>query len=93
MSACRSCDAEVLWARTPQDKAIPIDPEPVEGGNIVLHDPVPGRPRTCHFVGRGTPSDGPRYVSHFTTCPNAAQHRRPRKAQERWRDLVGGEAP
>ena len=70
LSKCRTCDAWIVWARTEGNKRIPLDPEPVLNGNIVLEAEgsiarvVPPRP------------DVKRYNSHFVTCPNAAQHRR-----------------
>lgn len=68
MSACRSCGARVLWARTlTTGKAIPLNPEPKAGGNLQLKDGVARyvQPsRTIKF-----------YVSHFVDCPNANGHR------------------
>lgn len=29
METCRSCGAEIVWGRTNNGKAMPIDPEPV----------------------------------------------------------------
>jgi len=60
MSACRSCKQPILWGKTVNGKAMPIDPEPVAGGNVELVD---GRANVV------TPEpDVARYVSHFTTC-------------------------
>ena len=36
MSRCRSCGAEVVWSKTENDRNIPLDPEPVLGGNVIL---------------------------------------------------------
>ena len=47
---CRSCGAEIRWARTKNDKAIPID------------------------------ADYPQ--SHFASCPNSRQHRRPKQGDQ-----------
>jgi hypothetical protein len=33
---CRSCNAEIVWASTAQDKFVPVDAEPVPGGNVEL---------------------------------------------------------
>jgi hypothetical protein len=77
VSRCRSCGAQIRWANTERGKVIPLDPEPVpaEGpGRFVLrHDngyllavAVPG----------GAYPDEPNFVAHFSTCPNAKQHRR-----------------
>jgi hypothetical protein len=48
---------------------MPIDGQPVAGGNIQLE--VRGGQRVAVVVGHG---EG-RYVSHFATCPNRNQHR------------------
>lgn len=77
MSACRSCGAPVRWVITSRGKRMPLDAEPVDDGNVVLdmsdrNDPVAiVVPPEQILV-----EDGPRYVSHFATCPNADQHRR-----------------
>lgn len=83
MATCRSCPAEIVWARTTgsSGKLMPIDAAPVDGGNVLVdfsHDPP-----LATVVGKRTqPSlfgdDGPRYTSHFATCPNADSHRRTR---------------
>ena len=74
MSAtCRSCGAPIRWERTVNGKAIPLDPDPVADGNFGIRND--GKVASIH----GFPDDAPRYVTHFATCPNAAQHRgRPR---------------
>lgn len=71
MPACRSCGAPILWARTVQGKAIPLDAQRSERGNIEL------RGGTAHYV---TPDINAelRYISHFATCPQADQHRKPK---------------
>jgi len=82
MSAtCRSCGAEIVWARTETTgRPMPIDVEPVDGGNVVLYEAPDTGELTAHVEGKGPhPVTWPtplRYVSHFTTCPNAAAHRR-----------------
>jgi hypothetical protein len=86
MAACRSCKAPIFWALTPNGRRIPLDAEPVDGGNIVLDDPAaeaPTDPRTARVVGKEAQpnlfgDDGPRYTSHFATCPDADSHRKPR---------------
>jgi len=71
MSTCRTCGATIVWSRTENNKNIPLNPEPVEGGNIILE---------CNgALARVVKPDGARrYISHYATCPQAAQHRRPR---------------
>jgi hypothetical protein len=72
MARCRSCDAPVVWKRTEAGKAMPIDPDPVPGGNVVLLDD--DRVHVLHADEAA--DDVPTYVSHFATCPNAKGHRR-----------------
>lgn len=61
---CASCRAPVRWISTASGAAMPIDPEPRK--MIVL------RPGT--EIGDVVDA----FVSHFATCPNASQHRKPR---------------
>ena len=70
---CRSCAQPILWARTTSGKAMPVDPDRVPGGNVDL---VNQAGHLTAVVRRGDAR--PAYVSHFSTCPEAAQHRRPR---------------
>jgi hypothetical protein len=82
MSACRSCGAEVTWTVTTTGARMPVDTAPVDGGNVLLSPPpIRGGAPVATVVGkRVQPSifgdDGPRYVSHFMTCPHADAHRR-----------------
>lgn len=92
MSAqCRTCRAPVLWViNSGSGKREPLDPEPREDGNIEIvgqeslaTDGMESSamiPVVRHLTGDELPlfGDAPeRYVSHFATCPDAAQHRRP----------------
>jgi hypothetical protein len=83
---CRSCGAPIMWARTVKGKLIPLDFEPVTGGNIHLRDTEVANGRVvtyAHVEAAGTAQlfdDGePAYVAHFTTCPDA----------DRWRHQKG----
>lgn len=65
MSQCKSCGAEIIWAKTPAGKNMPLNADGekrflVEGGatQIITCRPIVVR------------------TSHFSTCPNADQHRR-----------------
>ena len=55
---------------------MPLDPEPVEEGNIVLRELDQPTPLALAVPPAAFP-DEPRYLSHFATCPDAARHRRP----------------
>ena len=72
---CRSCGAEVVWTQTTKGKAMPVDAEPVSTGNVQLIPQAdPRESPLAVVVGRRV--EGPKYVSHFVTCPQAAQHRK-----------------
>lgn len=80
MSRCRSCNAKIIWAKTENGKRIPLDAEPVLALNVdpglFVLQPVAG-----YMNARTLPREDGRLVarqSHFATCPNADQHRRPR---------------
>lgn len=79
---CRSCGAPIRWAFTAAGKRIPLDPEPYEAGNVWVDHYESGMPVVNVAADRrGVPSaEALVYVSHFVTCPNAAQHRRARSA-------------
>lgn len=76
MATCKSCGAPVQWAVTALGARMPIDPEPVADGNLVMLAPIEAehRVRSANAgekrVGVGL------YRSHFSTCPNADKHRR-----------------
>lgn len=80
MATCRSCGAEILWAKTTAGKNIPLDVESRPDGNVVLSRGVGGF--LARVLGSGPEADSlagePHYVSHFATCKDADQHRRPR---------------
>ena len=71
---CRTCKQPVRWARTERGNAIPLDPAPAANGSIRL------RAGVAIVVPEADRAElaGELYLSHFATCPDAAQHRRPR---------------
>lgn len=79
-SKCRSCGAAIIWARSEStDRWMPMDAEPAATGTFVLmgwDDP----PVAVRFDPNATDdaiaSVRERFVSHFSTCPNADAHRR-----------------
>jgi hypothetical protein len=76
MSVCRSCGAPVVWAKTTARHPIPLNPEPSEAGNLAYCDAgvveYVGGPRSLFDS-----DERPRYVSHFATCPDAPDWRKP----------------
>jgi hypothetical protein len=67
---CRSCGAPIIWAKTKNDKTIPLDATPTADGNLLLVDGVARAPEVT--------DDVPflQYKSHFATCPDAESFRR-----------------
>lgn len=73
MPKCASCNADIFFGRTKKGTAMPIDQLPVADGNLVVDDDGGVRILTNDEKGTYT---GPRYHSHFATCPCAPRHRR-----------------
>jgi hypothetical protein len=77
MPTCRSCGAEILWAETERGKRMPVDKEPVADGNLglfYLGDQDEPQIRPLDAAPQLFDTEV-RYVSHFATCPDAAEHR------------------
>lgn len=78
---CRSCGSEIVWTRTSLGRLMPMDVSPREDGQFYLFR----RPDhvVCLHVGSedrlasiAKERGDKRYSSHFSTCPDADQHRR-----------------
>ena len=69
-SECRSCRKQVIWATTVKGKPMPVDAEPSAAGNVLLQL-VAG---DVAAIVTKAPVPGGR-LSHFVTCPNAAEWR------------------
>jgi hypothetical protein len=63
MSNCKSCGAAIFWVESANGKRMPLDAAPEK--RIVIDG----------GIGRVVDT----YTSHFSTCPNAAEHRKPRE--------------
>lgn len=78
VNRCRSCNAEIRWAKTAAGKRIPLDVDPVRTGNVQLG--LVGGEEIAIVVGAADAVAAQAaglelYLSHFATCPNAASHR------------------
>lgn len=87
---CRSCGAAITWAQTSGGRSMPVDTAPAPDGNLILRpaaDPresplvvMLDRSGTYRAPGESLHSISPpvseRRQSHFSSCPNAASHRR-----------------
>jgi hypothetical protein len=71
LARCRSCNREIDWVKTRNGKNMPIDIGQRLGGNVVIGEDGVASVTTPHPDLMG-------YVSHFTTCPDADEHRRNR---------------
>jgi hypothetical protein len=74
---CRSCQAEIRWATLPDGKPMPLDANPVDGGNVAVHRHLSGvlYARVLKAGEEPEPHER-RGVSHFATCSDAAAFRR-----------------
>lgn len=82
-SRCRSCKAEVLWVEWATGKKMPVDAAPdmrppPKGGALVLtlQGGQFGRLLVEKFDATKHALERNRYTSHFSTCPNADEHRK-----------------
>jgi hypothetical protein len=70
---CASCGAAIIWALTTSGKRMPVDAIATTGA-FTLHPRDAGLAPEARFSAEV--KDG--HTSHFATCPQAAQHRKPR---------------
>lgn len=76
MSKCRSCQAKIRWVKMePNGKPMPVDDEPSEKGNIAL---VGGKGHVL-LAGAIAMYTGPLFLSHYASCPDAKDWRKPRE--------------
>jgi hypothetical protein len=77
---CRSCGQPVEWVQTIHGKWIPVDRQPVDGGNLKIDRSTkpPGASVIRHANQPCLSPEGEtlRFVSHFATCDHASQCRR-----------------
>ena len=67
---CRWCKQRIRFLPTDGDRRMPLDPDPDPSGTIVILD---GRARVLTAAELAAPPDGPRYTTHFATCPARAR--------------------
>lgn len=81
---CGSCQAPVIWAITAADqKQMPVDAVPTSLGTVeLMHRSGMAPLATVLGPSRRFGRTNLR-TSHFATCPNAEQHRKPRKSTRR----------
>jgi hypothetical protein len=78
---CRSCGRPIRWVQLPSGKRMPLDAlPPVDGrGNVFVHsDGRRGLVLKEREIAEQPPAVRKRlYLSHFASCAQADQHRRP----------------
>lgn len=76
---CRSCGALILWVvMASTNRRMPLDAEPHTDGTIELQDDVTAGVLKGDVLAEARAAGVPLYRSHFASCPNAAQHRKPK---------------
>jgi hypothetical protein len=81
MSACRSCQAPVIWTATRGQRTMPVDAEPHPDGNVRLtYDPLHEGIVVADVLGplEALATDEDLHRPHFATCPHADDWRRTR---------------
>lgn len=68
----------MTWARTEAGKRIPLDPDEVEDGNVVVVSPRGAAETVVRIVAKGQGH----FRSHFSSCPQARNWRRSTQAPE-----------
>lgn len=81
-AACGSCKQPVWWTRTAAGALMPVDPPQTapEGATVAVLRAANGDLHS-RVLGEGqAPREGERLTtSHFATCPQADEHRKPRR--------------
>jgi hypothetical protein len=74
---CRSCGAAIRWVVVAgSGKRMPLDAEPSERGNVRVAGNGEAHILDAVFAADARSAGVPLFLSHFATCPEAAQHRR-----------------
>jgi len=81
LSKCNSCGADIIWAVSREGNRMPINPDPVVNGNVILTERSGNQPPIATVLKKSQQDDlllalEPRYVSHFATCPQSKQWRK-----------------
>lgn len=75
LAHCRSCQKPIIWTVTIHGKRMPVDADPVRTSRGFRLEELDGENVTAVFT--TAPAYGEQlYLSHFSTCPQANQHRR-----------------
>jgi hypothetical protein len=75
VSKCGSCRAPVVWVITAAGRKMPVDAVPVDDGDFYAGED--GRYTKVQPFG-DAPEGVDRFTSHFVTCPDRDEWRKPR---------------
>lgn len=80
---CRSCSAPIIWATTDRGVSMPIDRDPVAGGNVQLAPNAAraGQWRATVIPPRLTFGRTDLHMPHHATCPHGRAWKRKRGAR------------
>lgn len=70
------CGAVIVWAKTEAGRTMPVDVKATHKGNLRL---VLEGDELRAYVAKPHDEPGKRFLSHFVTCPDAGNYRRPKK--------------
>lgn len=76
-TACRSCGAQIVFARMSSGKRSPFQLD--DDGEWIIIDGVASHQGKAPWRDIGEKPGVPRYTSHFATCPQATSWRGARK--------------
>lgn len=76
-ATCRSCGAAIVWCKTANGKTMPVDAEPADSGNVRVADGIATVLGALEVHAARAAGEALR-LSHFASCPQAAEHRRTR---------------
>lgn len=76
-SACKKCEAPMIWTKTEAGKNMPLDADPADNGTFcLLESPDDGSPLAVHRTKTPADYDGEFYMPHWSTCPEADSFRK-----------------
>lgn len=82
-ATCSSCGRQIIWTISPAGARLPLDARPVTVYGIDSTEslrieglPRAVRARSVYSADAMLELPGPIYISHFLTCPEAAQYSR-----------------